>query len=84
MCRMYCPASRRPFCHDRWPVLLRKDNFLPSVVHAVDGLWAAPHAISTDNYFLNRDPILRDKNGQYDFENLIAMDVKQFNLDMSR
>ena len=43
-----------------------------------------PHAISTDNYFLNRDQTPRDENGQYDFESLKAIDVKQFNLDMSR
>lgn len=43
-----------------------------------------PHAISTDNYFLNRDQTPRDKNGQYDFESLRAIDVEQFNLDMSR
>lgn len=43
-----------------------------------------PHAISTDNYFLNRAQTPRDENGQYDFESLRAMDVEQFNLDMSR
>lgn len=43
-----------------------------------------PHAISTDNYFFNRDRTPRDENGQYDFENLGAIDVEQFNLDMSR
>ena len=43
-----------------------------------------PHAIATDNYFLNRDDTPRDENGQYDFESLKAMDVEQFNLDMSR
>lgn len=43
-----------------------------------------PHAIATDNYFLDRDKTPRDENGQYDFESLAAMDVEQFNLDMSR
>lgn len=43
-----------------------------------------PHAIATDNYFVNRDKTPRDANGQYDFESLGAMDVEQFNLDMSR
>lgn len=43
-----------------------------------------PHAIATDNYFVNRDQTPRDENGQYDFENLNAMDVEQFNEDMSR
>ena len=43
-----------------------------------------PHAIATDNYFINRDKTPRDQNGQYDFESLAAMDVEQFNLDMTR
>lgn len=43
-----------------------------------------PHAIATDNYFVNRDKTPLDANGQHDFEGLGAMDVEQFNLDMSR
>jgi uridine kinase len=43
-----------------------------------------PHAIATDNYFKNRVDTPRDSNGQYDFESLEAMDVKQFNSDMTR
>lgn len=43
-----------------------------------------PHAIATDNYFVNRDKPPLDANGQHDFEGLGAMDVEQFNLDMSR
>ena len=43
-----------------------------------------PHPIATDNYFKNRSETPRDKNGQYDFECLEAMDVEQFNRDMTR
>ena len=43
-----------------------------------------PHAIATDNYFVNRDRTPRDENGNYDFEGLGAMDVAQFNEDMVR
>ena len=43
-----------------------------------------PHAIATDNYFKNRSETPRDKNGQYDFECLEAMDIEQFNTDMVR
>ena len=43
-----------------------------------------PHAIATDNYFVNRDRTPRDENGNYDFEGLGAMDVEQFNTDMVR
>ena len=43
-----------------------------------------PHAIPTDNYFKNRSETPLDQNGQYDFESLGAMDVEQFNADMTR
>ena len=43
-----------------------------------------PHAIATDNYFVNRENTPRDENGQYDFECLGAMDVEKFNKDMVR
>ena len=43
-----------------------------------------PHAIATDNYFINRDDNPRDENGNYDFESLRAMDVEKFNSDMVR
>ena len=43
-----------------------------------------PHAIATDNYFVNREDTPRDENGDYDFECLGAMDVEQFNTDMVR
>ncbi|MDE7171641.1 MAG: nucleoside kinase [Oscillospiraceae bacterium] len=43
-----------------------------------------PHAIATDNYFVNRDKTPKDENGNYDFEGLGAMDVEQFNTDMVR
>lgn len=42
-----------------------------------------PHAIATDNYFKNRDETPRDANGQYNFEGLEAMDIRQFNADMT-
>lgn len=43
-----------------------------------------PHAIATDNYFKDRSETPLDQNGQYDFESLGAMDVEQFNADMTR
>ena len=43
-----------------------------------------PHAIATDNYFVNREDTPRDEDGNYDFEGLGAMDVEQFNKDMVR
>ncbi len=41
-----------------------------------------PHPIALDNYFVNREQTPRDENGDYNFECLEAIDVKQFNDDM--
>ena len=41
-----------------------------------------PHMISLDDYFLNREDSPRDENGDYDFESLYALDLKQFNTDL--
>jgi uridine kinase len=42
-----------------------------------------PHTIGLDNYYLNHDQAPRDENGQPDFECLEALDVEQFNKDMT-
>ena len=38
-----------------------------------------PVVIELDNYFVNREDTPRDENGDYDFENLHALDVDFFN-----
>lgn len=43
-----------------------------------------PHPIALDNYFVNRELTPRDEKGDYNFECLEAIDVKQFNDDMVR
>ena len=42
-----------------------------------------PHAISVDNYFVDREKTPRDENGDYDYECLEALDLKLFNQNMS-
>lgn len=42
-----------------------------------------PHPIACDDYFVNREDTPRDENGDYNFECLEAIDVEQFNKDMS-
>lgn len=39
--------------------------------------------ISVDDYFVNREDTPRDEQGNYDFETIHAIDVKQFNQDMA-
>lgn len=43
-----------------------------------------PHPIGLDNYYLDRDKTPRDEDGNFDFECLEALDVEQFNEDMTR
>ena len=47
-------------------------------------LGLVPHPIALDDYFVNRELTPRDEKGDYNFECLEAIDVKQFNEDMSR
>ena len=42
-----------------------------------------PHPIAADDYFKNRTETPKDENGEYDFECLEAIDVTQFNKDMT-
>jgi len=41
-----------------------------------------PHAISMDNYFLDRDKTPLDFEGRPDYENLNALDLEKFNSDI--
>jgi uridine kinase len=43
-----------------------------------------PVAISLDNYFLTREETPLDEFGELDFESLYALDLKQFNEDLTR
>ena len=42
-----------------------------------------PKMISLDNYFVNRETTPRDETGDYDYESLYALDLKQFNSDLT-
>ncbi len=41
------------------------------------------HTIAVDDYFIDREKTPRDENGDYNFEILEALDVEQFNKDMT-
>ncbi len=41
-----------------------------------------PHPIAVDNYFVDREHTPRDKDGNYDFECLEAIDIEKFSEDM--
>ena len=42
-----------------------------------------PHPIAVDNYFVDREKTPKDENGNYNFEVLGAIDIEQFNKDMT-
>ncbi|MCI6552368.1 MAG: nucleoside kinase [Lachnospiraceae bacterium] len=42
-----------------------------------------PHPIALDDYFVNRDQTPLDENGDYNFECLEAIDIEQFNRNMT-
>lgn len=42
-----------------------------------------PHPIPVDNYFVDREKTPRDEDGNYNFECLEALNIKQFNKDMT-
>lgn len=42
-----------------------------------------PHPIAVDNYFVDREKTPKDENGNYNFESLQAIDLVQFNQDMT-
>lgn len=41
-----------------------------------------PVALSTDNWFVNRDQTPLDENGEKDYESIYSMDLEQFNKDL--
>ena len=43
-----------------------------------------PHPIAVDDYFVNRVDSPRDENGNYNYEVLECLDLKQFNEDVTR
>jgi Uridine kinase len=42
-----------------------------------------PYPIAVDNYFVDREQTPKDENGEYNFESLQAIDLEQFNKDMT-
>lgn len=42
-----------------------------------------PHPIAVDNYFVDREKTPKDEKGNYNFESLHAIDLEQFNRDMT-
>ena len=60
-----------------------KTTFSHRLSVQLSSLGLTPHPLSLDNYYLDREQAPRDEEGNLDFECLEALDVEQFNQDMS-
>ena len=45
--------------------------------------YIVPKVIELDNYFIDREHTPRDESGDYDYESLYALDLEQFNKDVT-
>ena len=60
-----------------------KTTFSHRLSVQLEALGLKPHPIAVDNYFVNRVDSPRDENGNYNYEALECLDIKQFNQDMT-
>lgn len=60
-----------------------KTTFAQRLAIQLRTLGVHPHPIAVDDYFLDREKTPVDENGNYDFESLDAIDLEQFNSDMT-
>lgn len=60
-----------------------KTTFSHRLSIQLKALGMKPHPIGVDDYFLNRVDSPRDANGNYNYEVLECLDLKQFNEDMT-
>ena len=61
-----------------------KTTFSHRLSIQLEALGLKPHPIEVDDYFVNREDSPRDEKGDYDYEALECLDVRQFNVDMNR
>lgn len=60
-----------------------KTTFSHRLSIQLSALGLKPHPIAVDDYFVNRIHSPRDEEGNYDYEALECIDLKQFNEDMT-
>lgn len=56
-----------------------KTTFAKRIAIQLKVMGLAPHTISLDNYFVDREQTPLDEHGEYDFESLGALDIDTFN-----
>lgn len=76
-------AGQKKFIMIAGPSSSGKTTFSHRLSIQLRTLGYKPHPIGIDDYFLNRDQTPRDEFGNYNFEILEAIDIEQFNKDMT-
>ncbi|HIS57209.1 MAG TPA: nucleoside kinase [Candidatus Fimimorpha excrementavium] len=61
-----------------------KTTFSHRLSIQLKALGLKPHPIAVDDYFVNREDSPKDEYGNYNYEDLECIDVRQFNADMNR
>ncbi len=80
---MIAEQSEKKFVMIAGPSSSGKTTFSHRLSIQLRALGLKPHAIGVDDYFVNRVDSPRDENGNYDYEALECIDLKQFNQDMT-
>lgn len=76
-------AGGRKFIMIAGPSSSGKTTFSHRLSIQLRTLGFQPHPIAVDDYFVDREKTPRDAEGNYNFETLAAIDVEQFNRDMT-
>lgn len=78
-----CERSHVKFVMIAGPSSSGKTTFSKRLAIQLRTLGKKVHTIGVDDYFVDREKTPRDENGDYNFEILEALDVEQFNKDMT-
>lgn len=76
-------AGNKKFVMIAGPSSSGKTTFSHRLSIQLKTLGMNPHPIAVDNYFVNREMTPVDEFGNYNFEALHAIDIEQFNKDMT-
>ncbi|MGN0397570.1 MAG: nucleoside kinase [Candidatus Fimimorpha sp.] len=76
-------TNKKKFVMIAGPSSSGKTTFSHRLSIQLKAIGMKPHIISVDDYFHNREKSPRDEKGNYDFEAIECIDMKQFNEDMN-
>jgi len=76
-------AGRKKFIMIAGPSSSGKTTFSYRLSVQLKAHGLKPHPIAVDNYFVDREKTPKDEYGNFNFECLGAIDIEQFNLDMT-